>query len=616
MDGSPLPGATVALSVRERFPSTVLQSDLDGVVEFSPLEPASYTLTATMPGYAVVRKPDVLLGGSKATTVLLPLGAEIVEVEQVVANLETVTSTTFGDQFIQDLPVQARFATDVIPGAVWGVSGGIAGGTIELDTVESAGTESYAPVGDNPFHRTADEPLSTFSADVDTASYSNVRRFLESGQRPPADAVRIEELINYFDYEHPKPEGSDPFGVDVEVAECPWQPAHRLARITLAARREARADYPGSNLVFLLDVSGSMQPPNKLPLLQKALGLLVDQLDARDSVSIVVYAGAEGLALPPTPGSDRATILEAIARLEAGGSTAGASGLRLAYEQARAGFIPGGVNRVVLATDGDFNVGVTSPSELLDVVAQDAERGIFLTVLGFGDGNLKDDRLEHLADHGNGNYAYIDGLDEARKVLVEEIGGTLVTVAKDVKFQVEFNPLQVAAYRLIGYSNRLLAHRDFNDDTKDAGEVGVGHTVTVLYEIEPAGPDAASADEARQARREVDPLRYRRPGGPSKAAESGELLTLKVRFKRPAESSSELRTYAVHDDGLTLGSASEDFRFAAAVAAFGMRLRGDAAVASFEWAQIRELAGGARTSDEHGHRAGFLRLVDSTQGAR
>jgi Ca-activated chloride channel family protein len=484
------------------------------------------------------------------------------------------------------------------------------------DPLESGGTESYAPVGDNPFHRTADEPLSTFSADVDTASYSNVRRFLESGQRPPADAVRIEELINYFDYEHPKPEGSDPFGVDVEVAECPWQPAHRLARITLAARREARADYPGSNLVFLLDVSGSMQPPNKLPLLQKALGLLVDQLDARDSVSIVVYAGAEGLVLPPTPGSDRATILEAIARLEAGGSTAGASGLRLAYEQARAGFIPGGVNRVVLATDGDFNVGVTSPSELLDVVAQDAERGIFLTVLGFGDGNLKDDRLEHLADHGNGNYAYIDGLDEARKVLVEEIGGTLVTVAKDVKFQVEFNPLQVAAYRLIGYSNRLLAHRDFNDDTKDAGEVGVGHTVTVLYEIEPAGPDAASADEARQARREVDPLRYRRPGGPSKAAESGELLTLKVRFKRPAESSSELRTYAVHDDGLTLGSASDDFRFAAAVAAFGMRLRGDAAVASFEWAQIRELAGSARTSDEHGHRAGFLRLVDSTQGAR
>ncbi len=447
-----------------------------------------------------------------------------------------------------------------------------------------------------------DEPLSTFSIDVDTASYSNVRRFLTQGVRPPRDAVRVEELINYFDYEQPAAEGDDPFGVVIETADCPWNRQNRLVRIALAGRRDLRDQHNGANLVFLIDVSGSMQTPNKLPLVKSALGMLARQLDGRDTVSIVVYAGASGLVLPPTAGSDPATILDSLQRLQAGGSTAGAEGLRLAYRVARENFVEGGVNRVILATDGDFNVGVTSHSELLRIIGADAGRGIFLTALGFGMGNYKDDRLEQLADRGNGNYAYIDHLDEARKVLVEEIGATMVTVARDVKIQVEFNPLEVGSYRLIGYENRLLEHRDFSDDTKDAGEIGAGHTVTVLYELVPPG-DAGEANK-------VDGLRYQTAGVPTAEASDGNLLTLKVRFKRPDEHVSDLRNYHVVDDGLLLAVASDDLRFAAAVAAFGMRLCQSEPVRDFHWDDIERLAAGARGSDEHGYRAGFLELVD------
>jgi Ca-activated chloride channel family protein len=472
---------------------------------------------------------------------------------------------------------------------------------------ERMSTESYAAIEDNPFHVVADEPLSTFSIDVDTASYSNVRRFLRAGQRPPRDAVRIEELINYFSYASSPPRDNDPFGVAVEVAACPWNPDHRLARITLAARNATRGEYGGSNLVFLLDVSGSMRPANKLPLVKQALSMLAGQLDGRDTVSIVVYAGASGLVLPPTAGSDRTAILESLNRLESGGGTAGASGLRLAYRTARENFIEGGVNRVILATDGDFNVGVTGHSELLRIIEKDARRGVFLTALGFGMGNYQDDRLEKLADRGNGNYAYIDDLPEARKVLVEEIGGTLVTVAKDVKLQVEVNPKEVGAYRLIGYENRLLAHRDFNDDTRDAGEIGAGHTVTVLYELVPPGEAGTHV--------EVDPLRYQRETTPTEVAGNGELFTLKIRFKPPHGSESRLRTYPVKDDGLSLGSASDDFRFAAAVAAFGMRLRDAETVRELEWGDIERLAAGATGIDEHGHRTGFLDLFRQAEEA-
>ncbi len=462
-------------------------------------------------------------------------------------------------------------------------------------------TESYAAFADNSFHVAVDEPLSTFSADVDTASYSNVRRFLNQGTLPPRDAVRIEELINYFDYNHPPSRGNDPFGVVVEVGDCPWNLQHRLARITVAARRDLRHRYRGSNLVFLLDVSGSMDSSNKLPLVKRSLRLLADQLDGRDSVSIVVYAGASGLVLDSTSGADNATIVEALSRLRAGGGTAGAEGLRLAYRVARRNFIEGGVNRVILATDGDFNVGATTHSELLQIIENDARRGIFLTALGFGMGNYQDNRLEQLADRGNGNYAYIDDLREARKVLVEEIGGTLVTVAKDVKFQIEFNPREVGAYRLVGYENRLLAHRDFGDDSKDAGEIGAGHTVTVLYELVPPG-DANTAPE-------VGPLRYQTPKRSTHAATTGELFSLKIRFKRPDERQSDLRTYAVFDQGLKLANTSDDFRFAAAIAAFGMRLRGGSVDHNLSWDEIDRLASGSIGDDEHGHRTGFVELI-------
>ncbi|NIM01930.1 MAG: DUF3520 domain-containing protein, partial [Acidobacteria bacterium] len=399
---------------------------------------------------------------------------------------------------------------------------------------------------------------------------------LNQGAVPPPGAVRIEELINYFDYDYVQADGGVPFGIDVEVGEAPWNPRHRLARIGLKGRELAARNRPACNLVFLIDVSGSMNAANKLPLVQRSMKMLVDELNTRDQVSIVVYAGAAGLVLPPTAAADRAAIRHAIDSLRAGGSTAGGAGIRLAYQQARRSFIEGGVNRVVLATDGDFNVGISDRSSLIDLIEKEARTGVALTALGFGMGNLKDSRLEQLADHGNGNYAYIDSLREARKVLVEEAGGTLVTIAKDVKIQVEFNPAEVAAYRLIGYENRALRDEDFNDDTKDAGEIGAGHTVTALYEIVPRG--------LRHPSPSIDPLKYQQPRHErhesvhsghalTEAASSGELLTVKIRWKAPDGNHSRLQELAVVDRGRGLQAASEDFCFAAAVAGFGMLLR-------------------------------------------
>ena len=351
-------------------------------------------------------------------------------------------------------------------------------------------TEEYGRITENDFLEAVNHPLSTFSIDVDTASYSNVRRFLNQGQLPPADAVRIEELINYFKYDYPQPEGDHPFSITTELATCPWEPAHKLIHIGLQGKRIPLANAPANNLVFLIDTSGSMDEPDKLPLLKSAFKLLTDQLREQDHVAIVVYAGAAGLVLPATSGSDKKTILSAIDKLEAGGSTAGGAGINLAYEVARRSFIPTANNRVILATDGDFNVGVSSDGELLRLIERERESGVFLTVLGFGTGNIKDSKMELLADQGNANYAYVDTIREARKVLVSELGGTLNTIAKDVKIQVEFNPANVQAYRLIGYENRLMRAEEFNDDKKDAGELGAGHSVTALYEIIPVGARA------------------------------------------------------------------------------------------------------------------------------
>ena len=466
--------------------------------------------------------------------------------------------------------------------------------------------EGYDRITDNPFLSVTENPLSTFSVDVDTASYSNLRRFLNAGTLPPPDAVRIEEMINYFSYDYPDPEGEQPFSFHAEVAQAPWAPQHRLLKVGLKGREMAWEQRPSSNLVFLLDVSGSMQPDNKLPLLKGALRLLIERLGENDRVAIVVYAGASGLVLPSTSGDQQRPILAALDRLEAGGSTHGSSGIQLAYDTAMAQFIPGGINRVILATDGDFNVGVTDQGSLTRLIQEKAQSGVFLTVLGFGMGNYQDSTLEKLADQGNGNYAYIDTLGEARKVLVEEIHSTLVTIAQDVKIQIEFNPLEVEAYRLVGYENRLLAAEDFNDDTKDAGEIGAGHTVTALYEIVPAGQEAPVGS--------VDALRYQQQTETTEQARTGEMLTLKLRYQEPQGSPSRLLETVVRDSGREYARASEDFKFAAAVAAFGMLLRESPHQGNNTLEAILELAEEGRGTDAHGYRSEFLELVRKARG--
>ena len=463
--------------------------------------------------------------------------------------------------------------------------------------------ERYQHFVDNPFLRVANEPLSTFSIDVDTASYAMIRRQLQSRQKPVRGAVRIEEMINYFSYSYPEPEGAHPFSVTTEISSAPWAPKHRLLRVGLKGKNVAPTEIPGANLVFLLDVSGSMQSPDKLPLLKRAFSLLAQQLDASDKVTIVVYAGASGLVLPPTPGSRHTEIMSALDRLRAGGSTNGGDGIRLAYKMAREGFVRGGINRVILATDGDFNVGTTSNSELVDLVESEAKSGVFLTVLGLGRGNYNDSMLEQISGKGNGNYAYVDSLNEARKVLVEQATGTLMTIAKDVKIQVEFNPSEVGAFRLIGYENRVLAHQDFNDDKKDAGEIGAGHTVTALYEIVPPGLPVPRGG--------VDPLRYQSPRPKTPAAGSGELATIKLRYKQPTGDTSQLMSVVARDAGGDLGSASADLRFASAVVELGLLLRSSPYKGSASYAQLLQRAEQV-ASDEH--RREFVELVRNAQG--
>jgi Ca-activated chloride channel family protein len=461
-------------------------------------------------------------------------------------------------------------------------------------------TESYDRLEDNPFRSPRVAPLSTFSVDVDRASYANVRRFLDQGTLPPKDAVRIEELVNYFPYADVAPARGDvPLRITTEVAAAPWHPSHDLVRIALRARDVDMRRAPASNLVFLVDVSGSMRGPGRLPLVKQSLALLVDQLREEDHVAIVVYAGSAGLVLPSTPGSDKRRILAALDRLEAGGSTAGGAGIRLAYDVVSRGFVRGGNNRVILCTDGDFNVGQSSDGALVRLIEQRREEGAFLTILGFGMGNYKDSKMEKLADAGNGNYAYIDDLLEARKTLVKEMGGTLLTVAKDVKFQVEFNPARVAAYRLLGYEDRLLRDEDFADDTKDAGDVGAGHVVTALYEI-------VRADVPLDVPLpETSALRYQRPG--ASVAPSDELLHVALRYKEPDGGRSRLVMQPV---AARRGAPSESMRFASAVAGFGMLLRGTPYAGSLTWPRVVALARGARGDDPDGYRADFIRLAE------
>ena len=462
-------------------------------------------------------------------------------------------------------------------------------------------TESYNAIVENEFLAAVQNPLSTFSIDVDAASYANSRRYIESGSLPPKDAVRTEEFINYFSYNYPQPTGKDPFSINTEYSECPWNKNHKLVHVGLQGKRFPFESLAPMNLVFLLDVSGSMGDANKLPLLKKSLTMLVNKMRSNDRVSIVVYAGAAGLVLPSTPASERNKIIEALDKLESGGSTAGGEGIILAYQVAKDNFISNGNNRVILATDGDFNIGASSDGEMTRLIESKRDAGIFLTVLGFGMGNYKDSKMESIADQGNGNYFYIDNIEEAQKVLVTEIDGTLYTIAKDVKLQIEFNPSKVQAYRLVGYENRMLKKEDFNNDKKDAGELGAGHTVTALYEIIPVG---VKADELNQ----VDALKYQKPVAVNSNFTS-ELMTIKFRYKEPKDTVSKLIVHLLKDKETKAENSSENFRFSAAVAEFGMLLRDSKFKGITTYDHVVQLANASKGIDEEGYRAEFIRLV-------
>jgi len=459
--------------------------------------------------------------------------------------------------------------------------------------------EGYDELVENAFYNTTDQALSTFSIDVDAASYVNLRRMINNGQKPIESAVRIEEMINYFDYKYPQPTTNVPFNVVTELSACPWNEQHQLLHIGLQGKSVDVSNLPPSNLVFLIDVSGSMNNADKLPLLIESFKLLVDQLRANDRVAIVVYAGSSGLVLPSTPGSDKTTITAALENLSPGGSTAGAAGIQLAYQIAKENFMEEGNNRVILATDGDFNIGISSDGELVKLIETKRKEGVFLSVLGFGMGNYQDAKMQKLANKGNGNHFYIDGLSEAKKVLVSEFGGTLFTIAKDVKLQLEFNPAKVAGYRLIGYENRLLANQDFKDDKKDAGELGAGHTVTALYEIIPAGVKSTYlVDKAN--------LKYQKP---VKLSSSEELLTVKLRYKKPDGKKSQLMEIPVTDELVDIQNTSLSFNFAASVAEFGLLLRNSKFKENANFDSVIKLAKQGMGKDPYGYQAEFISLV-------
>lgn len=476
---------------------------------------------------------------------------------------------------------------------------------LNSDKEDEGNTEAYSTIAENGFKKALNEPVSTFSIDVDAASYSNVRRYLNNNQLPPAGAVRTEEMINYFKYQYPQPSNGDPFSINTEISDCPWNKSNKLVLIGLQGKNIPAENLPASNLVFLIDVSGSMQDENKLPLVKASMRLLADQLREQDRISIVVYAGNAGLVLPATSGANKIKIKTAIDALEAGGSTAGGEGILLAYKTARNNMMKNGNNRIILCTDGDFNVGASSDDDMVRLVEKERHDGIYLTVLGYGMGNYKDSKMEQLADKGNGNHAYIDGINEAKKVLVTEFGGTLFTIAKDVKLQLEFNPEKVAGYRLIGYENRLLNKEDFNDDKKDAGELGSGHTVTALYEIIPAGISSPFL-------KETDPLKYQN-NKKAKSDFSDELLTVKFRYKAPGKETSALITHPVIDKGVALNSTSDNFRFAMAVSGFAMLLRNSEFKGTETYSDVLHIANSALGKDAEGYRKEFVTLVKKAE---
>ena len=580
------------VTVKEKNGKTSVSSDSKGFYKISITGDRGILIFATI-GYET---EEVSIDGKTTIDVVL---------KKTMQTLQEVVVTGYGVQ-------RKSSITASVSQNFYGTGTPQVGSAIRIRGVNTSGypgqrnpsefnTEAYDHINENGFKKVNDDPLSTFSIDMDAASYSNVRRYLNDGKLPPAGAVRIEEMINYFRYDYKKPDGAEPFSINTEIAACPWNPKHSLALIGLQGKKIPVENLPSSNLVFLIDVSGSMDAENKLPLVKASLKLLVDQLREQDKVAIVVYAGAAGLVLPSTNGNNKTKIKDAIGNLTAGGSTAGGQGIKLAYKIASENFLAGGNNRVILCTDGDFNVGASSDDEMERLIENERKSGVYLTVLGYGMGNYKDSKMQKLADKGNGNHAYIDGMSEAKKVLVNEFGGTMFTIANDVKLQIEFNPAHVAGYRLIGYENRILNKEDFNNDKKDAGELGSGHMVTALYEIIPVG---VKSDFLK----DVDALKYQK-SKKQNASVDEEVMTIKLRYKDAGNEKSKLVEKIVLDNRLVIERTSENLRFAAAVAQFGMMLRNSEYKQASSYKNILALAGGATGSDEEGYRAEFIKLV-------
>ena len=590
-DGSAIPGVEVILIDEVDVIKKTVTSE-EGNFRFLNLYPGEYFIEFRLEGFKTVRYTGIILEAGKRENICIQMETCTIKEEIVITGKVGARSPR-------------RYRRNRTKSAPPGSYSTPSYQTYTYTPPPQFNTEEYDRIYENRFLEAVDEPLSTFSIDVDTASYANVRRFLEQNSSPPKDAVRIEEMINYFNYDYPQPENDAPFSIVTEISSCPWNLSHKLAHIGLQGKKIATDELPPSNLVFLLDVSGSMNMAAKLPLLKSAFKLLVKNIDDKDRVAIVVYAGAAGLVLDSTPGYKKGKIIDALDRLAAGGSTAGGEGIRLAYQVAVDNFIEDGNNRVILATDGDFNVGVSSTSELVRMIEEKREKGVFLTVLGFGMGNYKDSRMEQLADKGNGNYHYIDNILEAKKVFVSEMGATLFTIAKDVKIQVEFNPAKVKAYKLTGYENRMLAKEDFNDDKKDAGELGAGHTVTALYEIIPAGSKEKTAS--------VDSLKYQETRIKNSANTSDEIMTVKFRYKEPDGKKSKLIVKAVRDEEIKPGETSDNFKFSAAVAQFGLLLRDSKFKGKSSYESVLRLARSAKGKDYHGYRAEFIKLVELSQ---
>ena len=599
-------------------------ADVNGDFTIKQISPGKYDLKAMSIGYQAITVKDLIIENEKTTYQDLKLKLSAVEINEIaivdylipLIDADTKSGSTVTREYFQTMPSKSINSVSATTSGVVNKSGflKLRGSRSESTAYyidgnpvyyfQNDNTEQYNNINENEFKKVNQDPLSTFSIDVDKASYSNVRRFVNARQLPPKDAVRIEEMINYFSYSYPNPKEQEPFSINLEASDCPWNKKHQLIHIGLQGKKIETENLPPNNLVFLIDVSGSMNSPDKLPLVKSSLKMLVEQLRKEDRVSIVVYAGAAGLILPSTHGDKKDKIFEAIDQLSAGGSTAGGEGIVLAYKIAKENLIPKGNNRVILATDGDFNVGVSSDEELNKLIEGKRNDGIFLTVLGFGTGNYKDSKMEQLADKGNGNYAYVDNLLEGKKVLVKEMGGTLFTIAKDVKIQIEFNPAKVKAYRLIGYENRMLAAEDFNNDKKDAGEIGSGHTVTALYEIIPAGSDEQADD--------VDALKYQKMDTAS-ASCGNEMMTIKFRYKEPADTTSKLIVQTLSDNITPFEKTSDNLRFSASVAQFGLLLRDSKYKGSANYENVIQTAKAAKGTDEDGYRAEFVRIAETCE---